>query len=127
MKRDMDLAREILKTIEISKKDPSDIVSKDTLYKRGYEEPQVSEHIKILVQAGLILAIDATSTNNGTLWEAQSLTWDGHDFLDAARNDKIWKKAKNITLEKTGGLAFDVLKGVLIQLGKKALDSAMQS
>ena len=27
----------------------------------------------------------------------RKLTWQGHEFLDAARNETIWKEAKEVT------------------------------
>ena len=51
------------------------------------------------------------------MYSAISLTWQGHEFLDAARNDTIWRKAKKKVLETTGGLAFDVLKAALLAGG----------
>jgi hypothetical protein len=42
------------------------------------------------------------------------LTWQGHDFLDAARNDTIWSKAKEKFLKPgiswTFSIVFDFLK-----------------
>jgi|TARA_B110000093_G_scaffold133925_1_gene143340 hypothetical protein len=50
-----------------------------------------------------------------------SLTWQGHEFIEAARNDGIWNKAKDIMLKKTGGMSLDVLKVLLTDLAKKAV------
>jgi len=48
---------------------------------------------------------------------ARCLTWAGHDFLDAMRDDTIWKKAKEKVLAPTGkeivGASFAVLLGWL--------------
>ena len=47
---------------------------------------------------------------------AQRLTWEGHDFLDAAEVDTIWNKAKE-ELKKKGGLfSIEILKKILSKL-----------
>jgi len=70
--------------------------------------------------AGLVAAIDM-STTGGIDWGATRLTWEGHQFLTAARSDTLWEKAKKLTLEKTGGLAFEFLKTALMKVGTDAL------
>ena len=58
----------------------------------------------------------------GPIVNVKRMTWEGHEFLDAARKDTLWDRAKEKTLKATGGLSLDVLKGVLIELGKQALE-----
>ena len=53
-----------------------------------------------------------------------SVTWAGYEFLDAARSDTVWNRAKSAVITGAGGLAFDVLKAVLIKVG---VDQAMQA
>jgi hypothetical protein len=48
-------------------------------------------------------------------WLAGGLTWEGHEFLDAARDDTRWSKAKKLVQEKGGSLMFEALKAVLVQ------------
>ena len=47
--------------------------------------------------------------------------WAGHDFLEAARNEDIWTKAKNRILLTGGAWTFDLLKTLLVELAKKNL------
>jgi hypothetical protein len=47
------------------------------------------------------------------------LTWEGHDFLDAARSETIWKKVMNKVKDSTGTVAFEVLKALLIAASKE--------
>jgi hypothetical protein len=58
---------------------------------------------------------------SGFDYKPKRLTWQGHDFLDAARSDTLWENAKKLTLEQTGGLSLDLLKAALLSLGKQAL------
>jgi len=55
------------------------------------------------------------------MWVPINLTWDGHEFLDAARNPSLWERAKCTALKQTGGLSLEVLKSVLIDLAKHAV------
>ena len=45
----------------------------------------------------------------------QRITWNGYEFLEAAKDDTRWNKAKSI-MHKTGGMLFDVLKEILKSL-----------
>ena len=74
----------------------------------------------MLYDADLINAIDFSDSGEYS-WKAKSLTWHGHDFLDAARDDKRWEKAKSIALKKAGTVTFDILKQVLVSLIKGAI------
>ncbi|MCL4500491.1 MAG: DUF2513 domain-containing protein, partial [Deltaproteobacteria bacterium] len=42
-------------------------------------------------------------------WWIKGLTWAGHEFLEASRDDSRWNKAKKITWEKTKSLSFEIL------------------
>ena len=46
---------------------------------------------KLLYQAGLIDAENDSGADDFE-WIPISLTWQGHEFLDVARNDTVWKK-----------------------------------
>lgn len=110
MQRDLNLIRSILLKLE-EHDDPLDWAAIEV---DGFSELQVSYHIMLLDQAGLIDATDCSS-NDGLHWEAKSLTWTGHEFLDAARNSSIWNRA----LEKVGQVAGGVSFAVLVELLKK--------
>jgi len=116
MKRNMDLARQIL--LRLEEKESATGWLKG--YFEGFTDEQVSYHIKLLYEAGLVEALDVSSSS-GFCWEAKSLTWEGHEFLEASRNDSIWKSAKGILQEKGVGMSFDILKQVLIQLTKDSI------
>lgn len=116
MKRNMDLARAILSALEGS----SDAFGPKEFVIQGYSEEEVSYHVKLLHQAGLVEAKDISGVNQFK-WFPISLTWEGHEFLDAARDNTRWGRAKQIVLEKTGGLSFDMLQSILTKLMTDAL------
>ena len=108
MKRDMDLIREILLRVEQSKSPPRDI----DLNIPEYNEIEITYHIGLMYKAGLIEAIDA-STTAGNDYLITGLTWNGHEFLDASRNNTVWIKAKEYIASQGGGMTFDILKQIL--------------
>lgn len=116
MKRDMDLAREILLKIEES---PTTMGWVELDFP-GRSDEEVSYHVKQLAQGGLIEAHDVSS-HSGLAWKARSLTWEGHDFLDNARNEGAWQKTKAIVAQQGGGLSFEVVKAILLSVIKEQI------
>ena len=114
MKRDMDLVRLILLEIEKSSEDPR---SEIRLQIPNYTFEQVSYHVMILNDAGLIEADDLSTMASDSVWFPKRLTWSGHEFLDAARNDSIWNKAK----EKASSMNFELLKELLLSITRQQL------
>ena len=110
----MDLIRKILLHIEDKDSKPANI--------ERYEESIINGHLKLLVEAGLIqgklietgLALQVRDILN------PRLTWQGHEFIDAARNETLWNKTKTQITEKAGTVAFTVLK-VMLEEGAKRL------
>jgi len=109
MKRDLDLIRQILFSIESSQTDPLEWVN---ICVDGRSEKEISYHIWLLVDAGLIEGIDC-STMDGFEWKAKRLTWDGHEFLQSIKNDNIWNKAKENVLKPSASWTFGILKEFL--------------
>ena len=116
MKRNMDLARNILLIME-NEENPN---GPGNISIPEFNDDVIAYHIKLLRDAGLIEAIDASSTS-GFHFIPTSLTWEGHEFIDAARNDGIWNKAKDLMIKETGGMSLEVLKALLTQLATKAV------
>ena len=87
MKRDMDLVRLLLLQVEEGEA-PSALSS--------YSEEEVVYHTDLLIGAGLLKGKPVYDAAVGRVTGAfvEGMTWEGHDFLDAARNDTVWNKAK---------------------------------
>lgn len=115
MKRDLDLIRKILQACEEA---PSAIPGKLSL--EGHSAEEIGFHIYLLGQAGLMETNDQTGPGDPSP-NAQPvcLTWAGYEFLEASRNDGVWSKAKGAA-NASGGMAFEVLKAVLIGLCTQA-------
>lgn len=111
MKRDMDLVRTILLTVE-EKGLPRGFFQLDL---PGYDQETVSHHVLLLGDAGLLEVQNRKLLNHFEVMPKR-LTWAGHEFLDAARNDTVWNKAKDMVKEKGGAIPFEVLKALLVKL-----------
>lgn len=117
MKRDMDLVRKILLALE----EHEEGFAPPDFHVRGYSEDQVGYHVHLMIQGGLLLGCDTTHLGSTSpTASATSMTWLGHDFLDAARDKNVWHQAKAI-VEKLGSAAFEVWKAVLIEVTKRSL------
>jgi hypothetical protein len=88
----------------------------------GYRPEDVGHHSYLLMDAGLAAGTDI-GTMHGCLpdWRLSHLTWAGHDFADASRDDSRWAKATAVVKERAGTVTFDVLKQVLASLIKSTL------
>ncbi|MEZ5942704.1 MAG: DUF2513 domain-containing protein [Planctomycetaceae bacterium] len=119
MKRDMHLIREIALIIE---DDCSQILQTPEIHVAGFTEVQIAYHVRIMVDAGLVDAIDANSMD-GECWLINGLTWKGHEFLDNARD----KSRFDNVLKKVGQVSFSVLTEALKQAAMGMLFGGDQS
>jgi hypothetical protein len=120
MKRDMDLIRKILLTIEASPSAwaPSEI---QELQMEGYSEDEVGYHALLIIEAGFAEGKDTTIAGLSPRGLITRLSWEGHEFLDAARDDTRWAKAWAIVRRQAGSVTVDVLKQVLTKLMTESL------
>jgi|ERR1035441_5116325 hypothetical protein len=116
MKRDLDLIRKMVLAIEDSESGWAPELSFD-----GYTPTQVGYHAYLLIDAGLARGADV-SPHGGKAPQAliTSLTWAGHEFAEAARDDTRWRKTLAVVTEKGGAITFEILKQLLTILMKGA-------
>ena len=113
MKRDMDLVRKILLAME----DCDSGFAPRNLEIEGYTAEMIGYHIFLMNEAGLIHASVVTCHGSkGPVALPLYMTWAGHDFLDACRDEGLWQKAKNKIGEQVESAPFDVIKMVLVKL-----------
>ena len=109
MMLDKDLVREILLVVEASQQDP---LGWTPLSLGGREPLEVSYHVMLLHEAGLIVGQDL-STYDGLEWLPKRLTYKGHEFLDTVRDGEVWELTKT-GAEKVGSASL----GLMLELGK---------
>jgi hypothetical protein len=107
----MDLIRMILLTIE----EGESAEAPWTLEIKGYSEDQVRYHVWLLEDAGLL----SRPNTSGPLISSRMLTWAGHEFINAVRNDTVWNKTKEFIKDKGGSATFEVIKQVVYTLAKQ--------
>jgi Hypothetical protein (DUF2513) len=108
MKRDMDLCREIMRQIEAH----TELNRPVKIEVEGRSAEDITYQLHQLQQARLIEAINVPN-KSGLAYLPLRLTWQGHEFLDAARDDTIWRRGKERVLKAAGGLTFDLLLAAL--------------
>lgn len=116
MKRNMELVKEILSEVE-ARFDGGRPIELDI---DGHSPEEISYHVMIMAEGGLLDAIDASARDFD--WRARRLTWQGHEFLAAARNDTVWRKALQLVKDKGASVPFEVLKQLLLQGVRASLE-----
>lgn len=105
MKRDMDAVRQILLATEALGHDQQ----LDRL--DGMDTDTFVHHVLLMQDGGLIQArAMAGSGSMANFAHVLRLTWAGHDFLDAARSDTLWQKAKTEVMRPGLSFTFDLVK-----------------
>lgn len=116
MKRDMDLLRTILRTIEALP--PGEDWRSQKV--AGYDQATVLHHLELLSDAGLIEAKFMKTDQSGIVAAVvQRLTWQGHEFLSSANNESVWQRARAKIEELGGSMPFAVMQTLLVELAKK--------
>ena len=114
MKRDMDLCRQIL--LEIEAQEPGESIE---MLQTDTSSNEVIEHLQLLQDAGLIEArVDPRFRD----YSIQRLTWEGHEFLQAARDDTVWDEAQKRVGSAWQSLTFTLLKEALEGVVRNTLD-----
>jgi hypothetical protein len=117
MKRDMELIRRILLDIEESEVAPGVPMAMEL---PDVEPDLLNYHLGLMKDHGLIEAADS-QTMTGRSYQPQGLTWEGHEFLDATRNDTVWKKVLAYVQDKGGGATFEIIQQLAVQFAKDQL------
>ena len=72
---------------------------------------EYSYHVEILIGAGLVHGQMAKTLGPGPYnFIAQRLTWDGHEFVNAIRNDTVWSRTKESFKESGISMTFDLVR-----------------
>ena len=111
MKRDMDLARSIMLTLE-ARPEPELFLTELSL--DGYADDIVFEHLVLLEEAGFIhMNVERFLGGEPPHFLVHRITWAGHEFLETVRSDAIWAKSMKVITTTGVGLAWPLLQAVL--------------
>ena len=89
MTRDMELVRKILLAVAANERPLDSVMVRIA----GYTPEQIGEHIRLLNEARLLDGSATIGPDRRPRWNELRLTWWGHDFIDCARNETIWRTA----------------------------------
>ncbi len=92
----------------------------------GHSEAEISYHIALLDDAGLLHGQDRSAIGIFR-WSAGTLTWAGHEFVDAVRDDGVWKEALALTAESGSGTVFGLLNKAIMRVLEKRTGLAKES
>ncbi|RZP96707.1 DUF2513 domain-containing protein [Vibrio vulnificus] len=113
VKRDWELIRDILLKVE-------ELTPDEEVCLCHFDEGlanQVSYHVKLLEQAGILDVLISRGDDNGAAdFFIRSLTWSGHEFLDAIRPQSIFTQVIDKITSEGRALTFDVIKNVAVSL-----------
>ena len=116
MKRKLDLIRAILLEVE-QHPDPTKPVA---ISAPGYAPGQIAYHVRLLHEAGYIDAVDL-STMDELAWLVKSLTWKGHEFLDATRTATVWQQVLARLKDRGVDVPLSVVQKLAAQIGAAML------
>lgn len=121
MKRDMDMVRSILKKVEQA---PGNLGEADFLGE--CDPPVVYYHLELMIAHGLLDGSVRRDWSGDVIEvDISGLTWDGQDFLEAMRNDRVWVRAKKAVAEAVGSTTFDVVKQACSMVALQAVKSQL--
>jgi hypothetical protein len=132
MKRDLDLSRQLLLDIEARGVDCSvsalntDPISHSATNGRvgtnghvngfvhsSYElDERIRYHLRLLIDGGYLKEVDRTTAGVPCV----RLTHDGHELLELARHEPLWREAIYLCQERTGGESMTAIRTFLIRL-----------
>lgn len=116
MKRNLDLIRDVLLAVEGHDR-PTKTVE---IRVEGASPEEIAYHVMLLGQAQFV---DAVDMSDGQMldWRPKSLTWQGHEFLDATRNASVWRQVKAKLSERAMDAPLAVVQELAIKYASSML------
>lgn len=120
MKRDMELVRAILTATEAADGpySPSELVS------CGWPVQAIAYHVELLSAHGLVDA-RVNRYKGGASLTVLGLTWEGCDYLDAIRDERVWEETTRAIAESVGSATMAVVKTTAVKVMKRLIDAAI--
>jgi hypothetical protein len=123
MKRNWDTIRGILILLEEKKAEEHALRLSNFPKERSSE---TSYHVELLIEAGLVHGqMSKTIGAKVRDFTAIRLTWQGHELLDAIKNDTVWNKTKESFISKGLSMSFDLVKSVAIKIASEYLKTTI--
>lgn len=114
MKRNMELIRSILLILE----ELDDNEFKGLMEIEGYEKKEIDYHLQQMLNSNLLKGY-LSNADDEVNFHSVAITWEGHQFLDASRNDNVWFTFKKELGIEAQSIPISVTVDVLKQLSKE--------
>ncbi len=115
MPRDMDLIRDLMLRFE----------QNDTSVPPDRSQQEVAYHVKQLIDEGFVEGRVVMKPSPGKLlphaYFVHDITWKGHDFIKAVRDDTVWNRAKDHFRKRSVAWTADLILEFLKSSGRAAL------
>jgi hypothetical protein len=132
MKRDLDLARQLLLDVEARDADCSVSALRNPSSRTGTNghvpsngdpnsfdiDERIRYHLRLLIDGGFLKEVDRTTSGVPCV----RLTYDGCELLELARIEALWREAKWLCQERTGGESLTVIRTFLVRLATGGRD-----
>lgn len=108
MQRNWDVIRKILLLVEAL---PTAESTVDSDQVNGIAPEVAAYHMRLLTDVGLADGGGRPSSPGGAEYRfISSLSWSGHELLDAIRRETVWNRVKAVARDKGVDLTFDAVK-----------------
>ena len=98
MRRDPEIIRAVL--LRVEEEGDSDFLES--------EDSAFAYHARLLIEAGYTKG-EISSGGSAFVWE---LTWQGHDLIDALRDETVFRKTTERVQKTVGSVTMEALKGI---------------
>lgn len=109
MQRDLDLIRSLLLGIEAQGRGVAASGWQSSSETDGQSTESIHYHVQLLNDAGLVVADEIVPGQ----WWPERITWAGHEFLDLARDEELWRSVSVEIEARVGSAPFSVVREVL--------------
>jgi len=116
MKRDLQLIKEILLYVEEHTEEAAAPIGR--IDPAGeYSQPQIAGHVQLLIDAGFVDGKIHRTHTSGSSYLVSRLTWSGSEFLDDARDERVWKRVlRDVGYSASVSLVKVMLEKVRVEL-----------
>jgi hypothetical protein len=112
VKRDLDLIRDLLLKIEALPAGPTAQDRVDEI-----DDPVLLAHLEKLIVSGLVSGnISRSLGARGDVIGIAGLTWEGHEWIETVRDQRVWNETKRTCIDQAGALSFDLARAVARRL-----------
>lgn len=94
MKLNHDCVRAVLKYLEDTLELDNEIDATDIVIKK-YQQQDIVYSVRKLAEAGYLNTTDYSADDEQNII-INSISWDGHRFLDTVRDPKVWEHSKSV-------------------------------